>query len=174
VNTVSMTNVTLINNWTPGQGGGMYVGYLGAATLDHVTLSGNTASGGGHAIQAHYGSATAISTIISSSSSGSTCGFDNGGSLVTSGFNLSSDASCSLGAGDLVNQDMHFGAYGYYGGLTNTLRILTGSPAINFGNPADPAGRLDQRGMVIIGGRSDSGAFEFIPPILWLPIITRP
>ena len=143
-------------------------------TLDHVTLAGNTASGGGHAIQVHYGSVTAISTIISSSSSGSTCGFDNGGSLTSNNYNLSSDASCSLGAGDLVNQDMHFGAYGNHGGLMNTLRILTGSPAINFGNPADPAGRLDQRGMPIIGGRSDSGAFEYIPPSVWLPLVIRP
>jgi hypothetical protein len=171
---VSMTNVTVIDNWTPGPGGGIYVGYLGAATLDHVTLAGNTAGGGGFAIQARYGGVTAISTIISSSSSGSTCGFDNGGSLTSSNFNLSSDASCNLGSGDLVNQDMLFGAYGYYGGLTNTLRILTGSPAINFGNPVDSTGRLDQRGVSIIGGRSDSGAFEFIPPSLWLPIMVRP
>jgi hypothetical protein len=174
VTNVNLTNVTLINNWTPGSGGGIYVGYLGAASLDHVTLSGNTASSGGYAIQAHYGSVTAISTIISSSSSGSTCGFDNGGSLTSNDFNLSSDTSCNLGSGDLVNQDMHFGDYGYYGGLMSTLRILTGSPAINFGNTADPADRLDQRGVAIIGGRSDSGAFEYIPPSVWLPLVVKP
>ena len=85
---VEMTNVTLIDNWTPEQGGGIYVGFQGAATLDHVTLAGNTATGGGHAIQAHYGSVTAISTIISSSTTGSTCGFDNGGSLTSNDLQL--------------------------------------------------------------------------------------
>ena len=55
----------------------------------------------------------------------------------------------------------------------STLSILTGSPAINFGNPADPADRLDQRGEPIVGGRSDSGSFEYYP-ILWLPLVVKP
>jgi hypothetical protein len=171
---VIITNVTLVDNSTPGGGGGLYVGYQGSATLDHVSMAGNTASGGGHAIQAHYGSMSVTSTIISSSSSGSTCGFDNGGSLISNNYNLSSDASCNLGVGDLVNQDMQFGTFGDHFGFTDTLPILKDSPAINFGNPADPANRLDQRSVPILGGRSDSGAFEFIPPSLWLPVIVRP
>jgi hypothetical protein len=174
--TVNLVNVTLVANHAHtaggGLGGGIRVDYDGFAILDHVTLAGNTANEG-NAVYMRYGNLTAISSILSDGT-GDACAYINGGSLTTNGFNLGSDASCSLGAGDLVNQDLHFGAFGYFGGLTPTQQILTGSPAINFGNPADALDRLDQRGIPIIGGRSDSGAFEFIPPSLWLPLINKP
>jgi hypothetical protein len=175
--TANLVNVTFSSNHshTPGggSGGALSVIYRGVANLNHVTMADNTANSG-NAIYVNYGSITAVSSIFTDSTDGSVCTFNNGGSLTSSNYNLSSDASCNLGAGDLVNQNLHFGAFGYFGGLTPTQRILTGSPAINFGNPADALNRLDQRGIPIIGGRSDSGAFEFIPPIRWLPLVFRP
>ena len=174
--TANLVNVTLVNNHAHisggGFGGGIHVGYRGIANLDHVTLAENTANSG-NALFANYGSLTAISSIISDNADGNVCNFDNGGALTTNGYNLGSDSSCNLDVNDQVDvTDMHFGSFGDHGGLTQTLSILRGSPVIDYGNPTDPAGRLDQRGIALYDGDwngsalSDSGAFEYIniPP----------
>jgi hypothetical protein len=172
----NLVNVTLVSNYAHasggGYGGGLYVGYRGIANLNHVTLAENT-SNNGNAIFANYGNMTVVSSILSDDTEGDVCGFSNGGSLTTSSSNLGSDSSCNLDVNDQVDvTDMHFGTFGNHGGLTQTLSILRGSPAIDYGNPADPAGRLDQRGTALYDGNwdgsvlSDSGAFEYIntPP----------
>lgn len=58
-----------------------------------------------------------------------------------------------LGPGDLNNIDPRLGTFGYSGGPTQTIPLLSGSPAIDAGNPSgctDDRGNLlttDQRGM---------------------------
>jgi hypothetical protein len=73
--------------------------------------------------------------------------------MTSKGYNLSSDNSCNFnGPGDLNNTDPKLGTYGNYGGPTQTIPLLAGSPAIDAGNPkgcTDSNGHLlttDQRG----------------------------
>jgi hypothetical protein len=68
------------------------------------------------------------------------------GSFVSEGYNLSSDATCPLGAaGDVANTDPLLAALGDNGGPTETHLPLFGSPVVDTGTPLDcPA--TDQRG----------------------------
>ena len=86
---------------------------------------------------------------------------DCGGSLVTSsGFNLESDSSCALtGPGDLNNTNPQLAALGNNGGPTNTLALLSTSPAVGQGDPNGPA--TDQRGVTRSKTAPTIGAFEF-------------
>jgi hypothetical protein len=73
--------------------------------------------------------------------------------MTSNGYNLSSDNTCNFnGPGDLNNTDPKLGQLGNYGGPTQTIPLLSGSPAIDAGNLngcTDGHGRLlktDQRG----------------------------
>ena len=73
--------------------------------------------------------------------------------MTSTGYNLSSDNTCNFtGPGDLNNTDPKLGTLGNYGGPTQTIPLLAGSPAIDAGNPkgcTDGNGHLlktDQRG----------------------------
>jgi hypothetical protein len=90
---------------------------------------------------------------------------------VTSIFSLSSDNSCNLnGPGDLNGVNPKLGTLGNYGGPTQTIPLLSGSPAIDAGNPSgctDGLGHLlktDQRGLPRPDSEDrsgcDMGAFE--------------
>lgn len=75
------------------------------------------------------------------------------GTLESKGYNLSGDDSCSFDStGDLNDTDPKLGRLRNNGGLTKTLALLPGSPAIDSGNPSgctDGQGHLlrtDQRG----------------------------
>jgi len=76
------------------------------------------------------------------------------GPITSDGYNLSDDSSCNFhNIGDRNNIDPKLGTLGNYGGPTQTIRLLSGSPAIDAGNPSgctDGQGHLlktDQRGM---------------------------
>jgi hypothetical protein len=58
------------------------------------------------------------------------------GTMTSKGYNLSSDETCNFnGTGDLNNTDPKLGQLGNYGGPTQTIPLLCGSPAIDAGNP---------------------------------------
>jgi hypothetical protein len=91
--------------------------------------------------------------------------------MISTGYNLSSDDSCSFeGPGDLNNRDPRLAPLELYGGPTKTMALLPRSPAIDAGNPnacTDGQGRLlktDQRGMPRPdkeeSGGCDIGAYE--------------
>jgi len=91
--------------------------------------------------------------------------------MTSNGYNLSSDNTCDFNStGDLNNTDPKLGQLGYYGGPTQTMPLLSGSPAIDAGNPngcTDSHGHLlktDQRGKPRPdkedSGGCDMGAFE--------------
>jgi hypothetical protein len=74
--------------------------------------------------------------------------------MISNGYNLSDDSSCNFhNSGDRNNIDPKLGTLGSYGGPTQTIPLLSGSPAIDAGNPSgckDSQGHLlmtDQRGM---------------------------
>ena len=96
------------------------------------------------------GTAIVQNSVFADNSPGGDCF----GTIISSGYNLSSDNTCSFnGPGNLNNIDPRLGTFGYYGGPTQTIPLLSGSPAIDAGNPSgctDGHGNLlktDQRGM---------------------------
>ena len=161
--TVAINNSTIAGNVVRAhigsafysQGGG--IDNAGVLWISNSTISGNGAASGGGI----YGSAHLQNTIVAGSCHGA----------VSSIFSLSSDSSCNLnGPGDLNNVDPKLGTLGNYGGATQTIPLLSGSPAIDAGNPSgctDANGHLlttDQRGLRRPDkedtGGCDMGAYE--------------
>jgi hypothetical protein len=152
--TLTINNSTVTGNnassyYSYGSGGGIAGSFT--VTINNSTVSGNGAS-------SHYGkaygggisaSATLQNTIVANSPSGGNCY----GTVSSNGYNLSSDGTCDFdNTGDLNNTDPKLGTLGNYGGPTQTVPLLPGSPAIDAGNPSgctDSQGHLlktDQRG----------------------------
>lgn len=122
-----ISNSTLTGN-RANKGGAIF----GNAAINNSTVSGNAAyapgTGGGI-----YGNPTLQNSIVANSSSGGNCH----GTVTSKGYNLSSDGSCNLtGTGDMNNTDPMLGTLGNYGGPTQTIPLLSGSPAIDAGNPS--------------------------------------
>jgi hypothetical protein len=150
------------NNCHGGVGGG--IDNAGALTINNSTLSGNSAAVSGGGIS---GTAILQNSIIANSLSGGNCN-----AVPTShGYNLSSDGACVFnGPGDLNNTDPKLGPLQNNGGPTQTQALLSGSPAIDAGNPSgctDGNGHLlktDQRGQPRPDkedtGGCDMGAYE--------------
>jgi hypothetical protein len=98
-------------------------------------------------------------------------GLNCNGVVNSKGYNLGSDSTCNFNkSGDRNNIDPKLGPLQYNGGPTQTMALLSGSPAIDAGNPsgcADGQGQLlktDQRGMPRPdkedSGGCDMGAYE--------------
>ncbi len=187
-----ITSSTISGNEAGAHGGGIEcAGPLTAVTrLANVTITGNVAgkvfvnsdAGGVHFGKA--GSVTLRNTIIAGNTAQGDeppdCGFgtDIGmNKLVSEGYNLIGDTSwCPLEGdltGNVVDVDAKLAPLGDNGGPTATHRLLSGSPAIDAGNPSgctDSDGSpltQDQRGLprTVDGNgngsaRCDIGAFE--------------
>jgi hypothetical protein len=166
---VRISNSTLSGNSASGsgsRGGGIY-NVEGALTINNGTLSGNSASSGGGIYSSNFGRSALQNSIVANNSGGN-C---SGGSLISQGYNLSSDGSCPFtNPGDLKNANPKLGPLQNNGGSTQTMALLSGSPAIDSGNPlgcTDGLGHLlktDQRGMPRPNpedtGGCDMGAYE--------------
>jgi hypothetical protein len=169
--TLTINNSTLAGNSTLGHFGSAEGGAIlssGVLTINSSTIVGNTA-GFSNGIAGHgggiYGHAILQNSILANNTAANCYG------PVTSGFSLSSDNSCNLnGPGDLNNVNPKLGTLGSYGGPTQTIPLLSGSPAIDAGNPSgctDYQGHLlktDQRGLPRPNTEDrsgcDIGAFE--------------
>jgi hypothetical protein len=169
-----ITNSTLSGNTASSFGGGIYnYGDFGAnATLriNNSTLSGNSANSGGaiYNTGSHFGGTAALDigdTILNSGPTGGTL-FNDGGTVTSLGYNLSSDdAGGNLnGPGDQINTDPLLGPLQDNGGPSFTHELLPGSPAIDAGDPNfTPPPFFDQRGPGferVVNGRIDKGSFE--------------
>jgi hypothetical protein len=169
-----LTNSTFSGNssGSSGQAGGILNGGLfqspGFLFINNSTFSGNTAGEGrGGGIFNVKGSEVLLRNSVVANNTGGDCQ----GTIKSAGYNLSSDDSCRLdGAGDLINTDPKLGPLQNNSGLTDTMALLPGSPAIDAGNPngcTDENGHLlktDQRGMLRPdkedSGGCDMGAYE--------------
>jgi hypothetical protein len=148
--TLSIHNSTVTGNYSRinfsgvrPEGGGI-VG-SGRYFTSIVSIYSSTVSGNGGGI---VGAATLQNSIVANNGSGGNCH-----GTMTSIFSLSSDGTCHLnGPGDRNNTNPRLGTLGNYGGPTQTIPLLPGSPAIDAGNPSgctDGLGHLlktDQRG----------------------------
>ena len=101
-------------------------------------------------------------------------GPDINGSITTdNGYNLLGTAVNNAtndptpGPGDVFNDKPGLAALGNYGGPTQTLALLAGSPAIGAGNASATNPATDQRGLPrVVNGSLDIGAFQTQPPTL--------
>ena len=126
------------------KGGGIY--NAGTLQISSSTITANGSQLGGNL----YGNASIQNSIIANNVSGGDCG----GTMTSNGYNLSSDETCEFtGPGDKNDINPMLGMLQNNGGPTQTEALLSGSPAIDAGNPSgctDGRGRLlktDQRGM---------------------------
>jgi len=161
-----LTNIvhsTIAHNEASTAAGGVYVA-SGVLDLNHSIVALNTSPAVTDDIaRGASGQVTAAWSLI---------GNNNGSGLAEAPIGLP-DASGNLVGGATHGLiDPLLRPLANYGGLTPTLALAAGSPAINSGNPAAAAGvgnvpLYDQRGFPfgrVVNGRIDIGAFEFRTP----------
>ena len=159
--TAVITNSTFVENNASGIGGGLY-GAAGSLTLTNVTFSDNESITGGVGIH-NSGTLNLINSILANSTLGSDCYNDN--STGTIGVNLRNlievNAAAPNGCGTpFSTADPNLGPLANNGGLTQTLALRDGSPAIDAGNALN-CPDTDQRGLDRPqGNRCDLGAYE--------------
>ncbi len=153
--TTTITNSTLSGNASSGVGGGIGHGD-GALTVTNSTFSGNTATTFGAAIYKSGGTAVFGHNIIANSLASGNCD----GAVASSGFNISSDSTCTLAAiADRINTPVPLGPLALNGGTTHSHALPDGSIAADSGGFGCPP--TDQRGIARPqGARCDIGAYE--------------
>ncbi len=128
-----VNNSTISANTAGASGGGIYNTSVGTLVLNNTTVSNNTGPGGG--IYNNGGTVTLRDRIVAKNNAGTV---DCGGTIGTAGYNLIGNTSgCSFTptTGDIVNQDPLLSPLV---GLFKYHTLLSGSPAIDAGNPAVP------------------------------------
>lgn len=205
---LTMNNSTVSGNNADDNGGGINNDWVGTVILNNNAISGNTASSGGGISNAgtltlnsntvssntatdqwggggvrNLGTVTLQNTILAGNTAGNgpDCSITSG-TIGSSGYNLignTSNCAFTLTTGDLTNIDPKLGPLE---GSPAYHPLLSGSPAIDAGNPAGCTDHLgsplttDQRGVPRVN-RCDIGAYEFAqssspsPNFVYLPII---
>ena len=179
--TVTAVNSTFTDNSATADGGGINNTGLevsnGTLTLTNCTVYGNSATAGG----GFYSYVTGTSLALNNSIVANNAGDDIYGMITSpSAYNLIGNGSgitnlTQLAQSNLIGTTAHplnplLGPLDYYGGPTQTMALLPGSPAIDAGSntlAVDPATgqplAYDQRGVGfprIVNGTVDIGAFE--------------
>jgi hypothetical protein len=167
--TLTVTNSTLFAN-SAVVGGGLDAGTSSSVTdkgtvgttLLSDTIAFNEASNIGGGV---IGDTISVRSTIIADNTAPT-GPDVSGVFTSLGHNLigQTDGSSGWIASDLTGTtakplDPQFGTFGNNGGPTNTLPVLSTSPAVGHGDPNGPA--TDQRGVTRSKTAPTIGAFEF-------------
>ena len=181
--TANIANTTISGNFARGDGAGLQ-DLNGTTTLNNVTVAYNEADSGdpppggdGGGLSSVGGGTLSLSnTIVASNRNGPFpwTAPDCTGAPVSLGYNLIGDTTgCTWTSttGDITGVFLpRLGISGENGGPTPTIPLLSGSPAIDAGNPATPGSlgdtceTADQRGIGRPqGARCDIGAFEATP-----------
>jgi hypothetical protein len=161
--TITLTNATVSGNSANAGGGGLF-NKDGTTTLTSATVSGNSGDAGGGLFTYKGGATSLTNTIVA----GNTGGDVQGALDAASAHNLVGNGSGLTGISD-GNQGNQVGSpqtpinpllasLGEFGGPTQTMALLPGSPAIGAGTAAG-APITDQRGLPR-SGRVDIGAFQ--------------
>jgi hypothetical protein len=161
----TLINCTLSDNAVAyGDGGAIH--NARALTLQNNTFSHNSATQGGGIYNSNLGSIGIGSTILDGGGAVGENIFNQGGTITSVGYNLSSDdgGGYLTGPGDQINTDPLLGPLQDNGGPTFTHELIPGSPAIDMGDPKfTPPPFYDQRGpdfYRVRNGRIDIGSFE--------------
>ena len=168
---VSGTFVGIMNSTISGNSAGKIGGGIATSgsAITNSTISGNSApsAGGIYYGQGPYTSEIS-NTIFKAGALGENI-VNNGATVISHGYNLSSDDGGGVlnGPGDQIKTDPLLGPLQDNGGPTLTQAPLPGSPAIDAGDPNfTPPPFYDQRGCPFIrvfNGRVDVGSFEAQP-----------
>jgi LPXTG-site transpeptidase (sortase) family protein len=202
---LTITNSAFSGNSARFAGGGIYNSLNSSATITNSTFSGNSANslgGGGGGI---YNSSASVVIINSTFSENSTsaplgggvfnssgtmtlkntivhsllaAGGNCGGTITDGGNNLDSANSCLFTVNAIINTNPNLGGLANNGGPTQTMALISPSPAIDAGNATtcanSPVSGKDQRGVArpidgdaVLGAVCDIGAYEYgdtIPP----------
>lgn len=158
--TVSVTNSTFSQNSATTAGGAIYSNG-GTVQIANSTFGTNPENMGGGGAVSNSGSSVLIqNSIVANSGNGGNCA----GTITSDGYNLSSDNTCNFKSqGDLNGTNPNLGPLQKNGGPTQTMALLSGSPALDAGNPGgcrDFGSNLlktDQRGKRRPGGNETSG-----------------
>src|SRR6266550_4087180 len=159
--TLTINNSTISGNSAPAYGGGIY--NHSTLTISNSTLSDSAAVHGGSIYNEAF--VWIGNTVLKAGAKGENI-FNNGGTITSLGYSLSSDDAGGFltGPGDQINADPMLGPLQDNGGPTFTHTLLPGSPAIDAGDPSfTPPPIFDQRGPGfdrVVGGRIDIGSFE--------------
>jgi hypothetical protein len=168
---LTLNQCTLSGN-SAESGGGIY-NYAGTLALNQCTLSGNSATSGGGGI-IDYGTLAMTNTIVGGNSGNSGADIYNyAGTLTYGGSNLvqSGNSGGYTGPAPLTNAP-DLAPLGNYGGPTQTMPPLPGSPAIGAGSVADNTFSTDQRGYPRTqNGLIDLGAVEVQSPAASPPVL---
>jgi hypothetical protein len=158
--TLTITNSTVSSN-SASSGGGIF--NIAAFAMTNSTLSGNSAGLGGGILNTQ--TLEIGNTVLKAGNPGANIS-NNGGTVISHGYNLSSDdgAGVLTGPGDQINTNPLLGPLQDNGGPTFTHALLPDSPAIDAGDPNfAPPPFFDQRGPGfdrVANGRIDIGSFE--------------
>ena len=166
--TLALTDCTISGN-SAASGGGVSVGavpsYPGTTALTNCTVSGNVGFSAGGGLYTYRYSFSLVNCTVSGNSAPDGGGFRNYSSSVSitntivSG-NTGGDADGSYtGSNNLIGGDPLLSPLGNYGGLTATVALLPGSPAIGGGTSGAGIPMSDERGVTRFG-RVDIGAFQ--------------
>ena len=177
--TLTVLNSTIANNSTGSQGGGMWVA---KGSVTNSTIVGNTGSlGAGIFKQPAFPGADQLLAITNSTISGNNIHNNGSGvsiansivnnssctssAVIDGGNNLDSGNTCNFANNALTNTNPSLGSLGDNGGPTQTMALLSGSPAINVGNATicsnAPVSGKDQRSVTRpLGAGCDIGAYE--------------
>ncbi|MEZ4527559.1 MAG: choice-of-anchor Q domain-containing protein [Desulfobacterales bacterium] len=167
----AVENCTFSGN-TASEGGGIY-NETGTMNITNSTFIGNSATSGGGGIF-NAGTLTIFHTIVADSSgaTGVTDLYNESGGTVTSDYNIVEITNIApSGAHDIIGDQpsLNIDSLADNGGPTKTHALLSGSIAIDAGDPsAVNLPSYDQRGSGfprVKNGRVDIGAYESDPPV---------
>jgi predicted outer membrane repeat protein len=154
-------------------GGAFYQAGSLSANIQYATIAFNTAVFGAGIYNDGSGSSVLnISRSIVAHNSTGNCD----GVITSAGYNLANDTGCGTftASGDQQNASLPLSSLGYYGGPTMTHYLQTGSAALNNIPSAQCAVTQDQRGVARPqNGACDSGALEFTPRTVFLPLTRK-
>jgi hypothetical protein len=171
--TANVTDCTIFNNTAGTSGGGMQVETSGSATLIDCTLAGNSTKYGG-AINDNGNlvlEACTLATNTASSDAGGLRKYGGAGATLEDTIvanntgNVEIDGTYLYSHILVTNNNPDLGPLGDYGGPTETMRLLAGSPAIGAGTALSGI-TTDQRGAPLDSPAPDIGAFQFLPLVV--------
>jgi len=154
--TLTVTDTTISGN-SAYYGGG--IDNQGTLTLTSSTIFENSAGYGGAIANFSPASLTLENSIVAGNSASNAAPDIIGSITLDKGYNLVGTQVAASESGDVHSDQPMLAPLGYYGGTTQIMPPLPGSPAIDAGEPSQ-AGTSDQRGVSRVSGSVDIGAVE--------------
>jgi predicted outer membrane repeat protein len=161
----TLVNCTLTGNYATNNGGAIDSDFSAVLTLTQCTFFGNTAGGVGGAVDNYLSTLNVGNSILAGDSGGGDLYSWSGSTVNVYGTNIVPvlySLGTNGGTGAVLSSAPLLAALGNYGGPTQTMPPLRGSPAIDAGSDAVAAGMTtDQRGYPrVSGAHVDIGSVE--------------